>query len=249
MDKKWRDNNTFYSKASIGFYECDCFSEAKASTILKRLTDFAGVDYADQGYGREYLLSRDMAFLVSRASLKILKPILSDQPLIFATYERGTKGPLFYRDLYITNETGELLAASKTAWLLCNPSTRKLLRPSALGKQIEGQWERQLDCGDTKRLSMPENSVFVGERAIRYSDLDSNGHVNNGVYADIACDFLPFELFEKCRISELFINFQREAKLGESMSIYTNINQNTATVTGKLNDADSFICEIHFTQR
>ena len=246
---KRRENDTFYSDTQINFFECDAFSEARASTLLKRLNDFAGVDYTDRGYSHDYLWKNNMVFLVSRVSMNIIEPVLPDVPLTFATYERGTKGPLFYRDLFIADENGKTVVACKTAWILCDPVSRRILRPSAFEKKIGEHWDRVMDCAEPKRLTMRDDTEPVGSRRINYSDLDGNGHVNNGVYADIACDFLPYDLFEKKRVRELQINFQREAKIGESMDVFASKKDGFAAVSGKVDGAVSFICELTFEDR
>jgi len=75
--------------------------------------------------------------------------------------------------------------------------------------------------------------------------LDGNGHVYNAVYADISVDVLPPALREK-RLQTYQINFIHEAKLGDTLSLYTAVDENTATIKGCIAEKDSFICELSY---
>lgn len=61
------------------------------------------------------------------------------------------------------------------------------------------------------------------ERAIRFTDIDYNGHLNNAIYADIAMDYAPLAL-SSAPLRRYDINFLGEAKLGDSLDISTHTN-------------------------
>ena len=78
-----------------------------------------------------------------------------------------------------------------------------------------------------------------------YSDLDGNGHVNNSVYGDMACDVLPMELFEG-ELKEFAINFVKEAKIGDTITLYGGADGGSRIVAGYIGDALCFECAFTF---
>ena len=51
-----------------------------------------------------------------------------------------------------------------------------------------------------------------------WSDLDGNGHVYSGNYGDIVWDALPADLQDRAP-REFFINYSKEATLGEELRL------------------------------
>ena len=58
-------------------------------------------------------------------------------------------------------------------------------------------------------------------RQVKYSDLDSNSHVNNAVYADIVCDTLPLDWLVEREIKKFGIMYQKEALAGQVIELDT----------------------------
>ena len=86
------------------------------------------------------------------------------------------------------------------------------------------------------------NLEYLGKRKIRISDLDENGHVYNGQYADMVCDFMSQTDYEK-DINKFRINYVCEAVLGEVISIYSEEIENGRIFVGKCNEKTCFECE------
>lgn len=243
----YRKDGIFYEPIHFAFHECDNNATARLSSILSHMSNIAGDDYADLGFSHDKLWSDGMVFLVSRMSLRIIRNIKSGEDITLATYERGIKGPMFNRNYEVIDKDGNTIIEAKSAWILCDPATRRILRPGSLDRKVSENWERLPDCPEPLRIKVPKDAVYIGDRKIVYSDIDANGHVFNAFYANIACDFLPFEIASK-PIREFSINFQHEAILGDILKVYTHVSSNHATVVGTPNGADmpSFICEFVF---
>lgn len=214
-----RKDGVFYRNFYLHFYDCDPKEQAKLSTILKYAAEIAGIDYTSRGYGHQYLWEKGMAFLLSRSNFRIHRMPHADDEILASTWEQGIKGSQFLRDFEFFDKDGALLVSASTTWLLVDPVSRKILRPSAFIGEMPQTPDRLPDCEPAGKLRMPEEREPLGKRKIRYSDLDGNGHVYNGVYGDIVSDFLPTELMRH-QIAEFRINYQTEAVLGEELDIY-----------------------------
>jgi len=58
----------------------------------------------------------------------------------------------------------------------------------------------------------------LGQRTVRWSDLDGNGHLYSANYGDIIWDYLPRDLQERTP-REFYINYNHEATLGETLRL------------------------------
>ncbi|MEG2814014.1 MAG: thioesterase, partial [Oscillospiraceae bacterium] len=146
----------------------------------------------------------------------------------------------------ITDENNIPIIEASTAWILANPITRQILRPSSFTGKVDLNPEKFANVKKVGRLKIDEeNLIFIGERKIVYSDIDANGHLYNAFYADIAYDFLP-ENFTQKDLIDFAINFKQEAKLQDIIKIYMSINENTVSFIGKLQNIISFECVLTF---
>ena len=234
----------------LHFYDCDPKEQAKLSTILKYAADIAGIDYTLKGYSHQYLWDNGMVFLLSRSSFRIHRMPRAYEEIVVSTWEHGIKGSQFLRDFEYFSKEGELLVSASTAWLLVNPVSRKILRPTELIGELQKLPEKKPDCMEAGKLRMPEQHEFLGKRKIRYSDLDGNGHVYNAVYGDIVSDFLPEDLIRRQMVG-FQINYQTEAVLGEELDIFLALDStdpNSRYIEGRnAAGGNCFISRIEFT--
>ena len=57
---------------------------------------------------------------------------------------------------------------------------------------------------------------------------DLNGHINNSLYLDIACDALPQEVVEAAPLSFASIKYHREVPMGQSVQVFYAPSKETA---------------------
>lgn len=234
----------YYQKlVELRFGDCDYKKRAKISTIMSYFADIAGLAYSSKGYNHTWLWERDFVFLLSRVSIHVERMPKADETIEVHTWERESKGVLFYRDYTIHDALDTIVVEASSAWILANPHTRQILKPSAFtGTHDPVNKEANAKAPAKFKIADPK---IVGERTIVYSDIDANGHVNNAVYVSIACDFLPPELVEK-DITDFRINFKQEAKLGQVMKVSLLTDDGKTFVVGEIGDMVSFESEFTF---
>ena len=62
-----------------------------------------------------------------------------------------------------------------------------------------------------RKVSMPENGSLGEKIVIQSQHLDTNHHVNNGQYVDMAMKYLP----EGCKLKQLRVEYRQQAFLGD----------------------------------
>ena len=244
--KRINEDGFFAKEVEISFCDSDRYKHAKLSTILRFMGDIAGLAYAHKGYSHEWLWEHGYVFLLSKISVMIKKELSTNERYTLVTWERTTKGVQWFRDFAFYDKNGEVAVYGKSTWVLANPQTRSILKPSEFEGRIHPHPEVNTECGDVIRLKPLENPTLAGVRQIYFSDLDPNDHVDNAVYASIAYDFLSDKDRER-PLKEFYINFKKEALMNDKLSIMLERDGDTVKVCGEFEDKQpSFECEFRF---
>ncbi len=212
----------------------------KLSSILSYASEIAGEDYTEKGFSHTFLWENNMVFLLSRVSVKFFSNPTQLEEIEVSTWENEKNRVMFLRDVeFIKNNT--VCIAHKSGWVLTDPTTRKILRPSFYDFKQEVDTTIPSHAVPLGKIS-GENLVKVEEKLICYSHLDCNGHVYNAKYADFATDILPLEVFSR-DIDEFRINYINEALLGDKLDLYLELTENKAVVIGKVGEKECFQSE------
>ena len=158
-----------------------------------------------------------LAFLLSKIRLAIYKPLYAFENITVETWTVESRGFSFNRFFRILRGD-EVIAAADTTWALISLRSGELCRVDSFDFNFEH--EAPIDIGLPTRFRVPKNDQLslIGERKIVYSDLDYNMHMNNTRYADMLCDFMPYE-----RVSEIkgiSLSYLHEAAFGDTIKIY-----------------------------
>ena len=204
---------------TVAYYECDGRKHIKLSSVLRRMQQIA-TDHHDL-LGLEYraLYEKHFVFLLSKLGLDILRLPEAGERVEMTTMAKPLRGPRFIRDCIFTDGAGRRLLRAETVWLLADPVVHKIHRPSALPYPIPEVDDGEPVLTPKGRMEFSGQLTPAGSRPVRFSDIDSNHHVNNAVYADICCDFLPPRWLEEMEPRRFYLHFANEAYLGESLAI------------------------------
>lgn len=244
----------FTAPIDIHFYDCDVNKKARISTIMKIVADVASVDFTIKGFSHDFLVDNDMAFLLSKVTIDIKRPIHTDEQLIIKTYPHAPSGSTFTRDVVVFDKCDNIIAQSATSWLLVSPTTRKILRPTSFTDKFDVLYAGSSPCTTQvhNKISYAENDlVHLGAHHVRFSDIDGNHHVYNAFYGDIIYDFLPSEL-AVLPMKEFKITYKREAILGDIIDLFISsipssdidTNKKNYIIVGKVDNKVCFESEI-----
>ena len=228
----------------IPFYECDYTKRMKMSAILKYAAEIAGLDYTLKGFGHEVLWEQQMVFLLSRISFKVLRYPTQQEIINVTTWECGKTGALFNRGVDFTTPYGEKLISYISGWILANPITRKIYRPSHYDFNMPQDVTRPIEALPIGKI-ISEKLEYIGEKIVTVSDLDCNGHVYNANYADMVGDFILKQDYER-EVLNYRINYINEAKIGEKISLFQQKSKNKSIIIGKVDKKPCFEVEYTF---
>ena len=158
-----------------------------------------------------------LAFLLSKIRLALYKPLYAFEEITVETWTTPSRGFSFNRFFKI-KRGDEVIAAADTTWALISLKTGELCKVDSFDFNFEH--EEPIDIGLPARFRVPKQELLelVGERKIVYSDLDYNMHMNNTRYADMLCDFMPYDKISQ--IKGISLSYLHEAAFGNTVKIY-----------------------------
>lgn len=220
------DNQTIYPVADeytwpvkITTYDAGRDRRLRLSSQLRLQQEVGELHLASAGLGWEEFYRNGMVFVLVKAASVIHRAPIMDEEVYLRTWHRDTKGVQFFRCYQFLDKEGQALIDSVSAFALVDPVEHKLLRPDVFDRfGVHTQPDKRGNCPDPGRLRLPDGMVDGGTRPIHWSDTDYNGHLNNAVYADILCDYLPGGMAGR-RVTGFHISFVKEALEGEILHI------------------------------
>lgn len=223
----------YQTQLRITSYDVGPERELKYSVILKLLQEAAECQMKRGGLTYERMREGGCVFLLTNVSVRIAAlPHAGDTVTVWTAF-CGTAGALFLRDMRIRTADGGELVTLHSHWALTDPDGHRVLRPSAfpfpdavdLTECKTGSVPARLNLrGEAARCLRP-----AGEREVRWSDIDCNGHMNNSVYADLMCDYFPGGKMPR-RLGEFAISFRREAREKDIIAIQSGRTPDGAAV-------------------
>lgn len=208
----------FYTPFQVNSHDTDKNGNLYPSVALRYIHEAANLQFeATHPTLDELRYEEKKAFLLSRASMKLIRPIRAFEAVTAVTWASGGRGASFYRsgELYVGDEVvGKLVSL----WALLDLETLRLCRVKDVTLGVETIEEYPIEIPAHIRFPKELVPAEVGKRRIYNSDIDLNGHMNNTNYPNMMCDFIPN--IENSLVSEFSIGYLHEARLGEEITVY-----------------------------
>lgn len=187
--------NGYFRQEELVFADCDRNKRARVATLLSKVGAYAGYDYDARGLTMRSFTPCGRCFCSPGSRCGF---ITAPWPGTCWTSPPGKTAPggaHMQRVFEMADQTGRLCVSVKSEWILVDPLTRKILRPASFTAKPLMTCDRVIDCPDPQKITLPRQGLEeLGERQVRWSDLDGNGHLFSGRYGDIVWDYLPADL-------------------------------------------------------
>lgn len=221
---------TFNSR--IRYSETDSEGKLTLAALLNYFQDCSTFHSEDIGLGLDYLAQRHRVWVLSSWQIVVERyPDLCEQVTVgTAPYE--FRSFLGSRNFAMLDEQGNYLAKANSLWSLLDTDTGKPAMPSS--DMLAGyvpEPKLPMDYAGRK-IVIPEGGYTAEGIQVRKHHLDTNRHVNNGQYVDMALEFLP----EGFVIRQMRAEYKKQAFLEDVLHPY--IVQEASKCVVSLRDAD-----------
>ena len=222
----------------VNFYNSDRNGNMQLSSYLNWCGEIAGAHIETRGVSRESMLEEQQVFLLSKIKVLFHKPVRYRDDVTLRTWEHSISGAKFFR-CFALEKDGERLCESKSAWVLVDLASRRILRPTDYKHEFVFTDEIPITAELTK-MKMGEFPL-IAQHIVSFSETDGNGHLNNSEYGSFLTDYAPDEMAEKMRNGASFgsveIAFIKEAKQNDRIDIYSAVlSENSYAMYGAFAD-------------
>ena len=147
----------------------------------------------------------------------------------FATEFKGLYGN---RNFYMKDGSGELIARANSIWAFMDLEKGRPVRPTAEHIDPYGTCEPLDMPYEERKIALPEQSEAGEPFPVRKYHIDTNEHVNNCQYVQMALEMVPGDI----QVRQLRVDYKKSAVLGDM--IYPRMSAEQERTVVELCDAD-----------
>lgn len=200
----------------VRHYELDSRGNVRPVTLLNYLQDTAGLHAAHLGVAMSDLRKSGLTWVLSRVHMLIAQYPRAEETVTVRTWPSTRQGLFSFREFEMTGNRGTHYVKATTSWAALNLRTRRPVKleghlpdyPLLPHRVIDDDFSSLPLFSDPATRELPF-------RVLR-SDLDSNHHVTNTVFAQWALEAVPDEVAANW-LTELEIAFRTETFYGETI--------------------------------
>ena len=243
--------NKLTEQYTIPCYDTDASWRLKPVSFMNYAQEMANRHANILGFGYDDLIASKTAWVLARMNIRFINLPLWRDTVSLTTWHKGLNRLFFVRDFQMKDAQGNICVEATTSWIVLNLETRRFVRDPKLMDEGTTCHDNAIEQPADK-VQMPKDveAEFVMEHVVSYSDVDMLGHTNNAMYMHWAMDAVGYELTSQKPLKEVTINFNRETKAGEKVSIYRTVVESEGAlhvfVEGKVDGASSFCIEMIF---
>ncbi|MDL2302356.1 acyl-[acyl-carrier-protein] thioesterase [Lachnospiraceae bacterium OttesenSCG-928-D06] len=191
----------------IRYSESDREGKLTLHSLLNYFQDCSTFQSEDLGVGPSYLRENHLVWVL--ASWQI---VIKRYPLLYEETQIGTlpyqfKGFLGMRNFFMKTKEGEDLAVANSIWSLLDTKTNKPAIPPEWMKERYPIEEKLPMEYAPRKVSIPSEFTRMEPVVVRKHHIDTNHHVNNGQYVEIAMEYLP----ENFLVTQLRVEYKKQA--------------------------------------
>lgn len=205
---------TFDSR--IRYSETDSEGKLTLVSLLNYFQDASTFQSEELGVGIAYTKEKNLAWVLSSWQIVVERyPKLSDE-VVVGTLPYDFKGFLGSRNFVLMTKDGEYLAKANSLWSLLSTETGKPSMPTAEMLEKYPLEEKVPMDYAPRKIAIPDGGVKDEPILVRKYHIDTNHHVNNGQFVNMAMGYLP----EKFVIRQMRAEYKMQAFLNDELHPY-----------------------------
>lgn len=205
----------------VRYSECGTDNKMRISAIINYFQDCTTQNSEEIGVGHDYLVEKNRAWILNSWQVEIARRPKVGESIEVGTWATGFKGVFGPRDFYMTTSEGEELARAHSLWVYIDTETGRPIKPTEEEIAVYEVGEPILMEEVSRKIKVPEGAIKVDTFPVHKYHIDTNAHVNNSKYIELACEALPEEFEAK----ELRVEYKKAAILGDRMVLKRVIEQ------------------------
>ena len=204
-------SNIFEKEYKINIFDVDSEHKCKFSSLVDYLWDVVISQSDYLGETKEGFVHNQCIWVLLKYDITIYEYPKFKDTITVDTKVLGTKKFYGYRQNTIKNSDGKIIGDQSEIY------------------GLKGELDEVPPLDDIPKIQKED---YIKDYPIRYSDIDSNGHVNNVRYMEMAMDTLPRSILNDYELFNIKVLFKKETTDGDTLHISSEIiNDDTNEIT------------------
>ena len=206
----------------IRYSETDSEGRLTLNALLNYFQDCSTFHSEDVGLGIGYMKEIGQAWVLSSWQIVVDRYPQLGEKVRIVTLPYELKAFLGYRNFAMLDEKGEYIAKANSLWSLLDVTTGKpVIVNEAMRKGYVADEKLDMDYAPRK-ITVPEGGQLLESIVVKKHHLDTNHHVNNGQYVNIAMEYLPDDFV----IRQMRAEYKKQAFLEDVLHPYVVQTEN-----------------------
>lgn len=215
----------------VGFSQVDKDRVMKMDSLMALFQDVTCFQGEEIGVGFDYLEPRKQAWILNAWQIEIKRFPQFNEKVTVGTFPTSFKGFIGTRNFILKDAEEEVLVMANSIWTFMD---MEKMRPKKVEENILQKYEleeplsmdypdRKIVISDTQDWNVSEKDAIV----VNENYLDSNMHVNNGQYMQMAERFFSKDIgYNRVRVE-----YRNQARLGDIIIPVVYEKENICIIT------------------
>lgn len=183
------------------------------SALMDYMQDCTNFQSEDLGVGLDYHEEKGLMWVLNSWQIIFDGFPRMGEKITVGTQSYGYEKMLGYRNFLITDGQGGQVAIANSIWVLLDVKKgRPIIVTPEIG-DVYGKYEPLVMDYAPRKIHLPEGGETKEGFLVREYHLDTNHHVNNRQYVQMAMEFLD----KSAVVKELRVEYKKQAVLGDEM--------------------------------
>lgn len=196
----------------VRFSETEEDGALSVAGMMNYLQDCSGFQSEDAGVGVKHLSGIHRAWFVYTWNIVIDRMPVLGEKIKICTWPFRFRGVFGYRNFAILDTEGNYLVRAESVWFFVDTGSGSPVKPPEEETAPYGPMGERLDMPPQPgKIRVPDLGTDMDPVTVMPHHLDTNHHVNNAQYVEMARECLP----EEFRIFRICAEYRRAAVLGD----------------------------------
>ncbi len=199
----------------VRYSECGEDGKLKPASLINHFQDASSEQSEMLGLGVSYLKEKRRAWILGSWQIVIHRMPKAHEEIVVETWSTGIRGMLGPRNFRMRKKDGEVLAYADTLWVYMDVDKHRPAKPDR--EEIDAYGEEpalEMPCKERK-IKIPDEMISFDRMPVRRYHIDTNGHVNNGQYVQMAMEAVDTGF----SISQIRVEYKQSAVYGDTILI------------------------------
>jgi medium-chain acyl-[acyl-carrier-protein] hydrolase len=207
----------------IHFYEIDYSRKALITSIVNFLGDISMKQSDNLGVGLDWLLEKGLGWVIYKWDINMIRYPKMNEKITVRTWPYSLRKFYASRQYDVLDAEGNVICTADSIWFLIDIKKR---RPTQITDEMYKVYRINRDCNeiiDFGKIDPPQEIHSEKHFNVRYSDIDTNRHVNNAKYIDWCIETIPMDVVLKYSLKNIKVIYEKETNYGEGIKVFTEM--------------------------